>query len=98
MCVSVHLEGKLTGVPHPLTASQPSCAGNPAVSHPIAVPLLISVNALNPPAYSQGLRNPSGGLPAAISASLTSVMTALAAGVAQLVPSSRTSVPFQATT
>jgi len=88
----------LTGVPHPVTASQPFCAGNPSVPHPIALPLVISVKALNPPAYNHGFRNPSGGRPLAIKKSLTSEITALAAGVDALVPSSQTSVPFQVVT
>ena len=81
-------------MPHPVTGSQPSVAGNPSVPQPIALPLVISVKALKPPAYNQGLRNPSGGLPLAIRKSLTREMTALAVGVDALVPSSQSSVPF----
>jgi hypothetical protein len=37
---------KLTGVPNPVTASQPLAAGNPVVLHPIAEPFVISVKEL----------------------------------------------------
>jgi hypothetical protein len=43
-----------TGVPYPVTASQPGFAGNPVVLQPAELPLRISLNALNPPAYSHG--------------------------------------------
>ena len=39
---------RLTGVPKPLTASQPAWAGKPVVPHPVADPLVISVNAAEP--------------------------------------------------
>ena len=39
---------RLTGVPKPLTASQPAWAGKPVVPHPLADPLVISVNAAPP--------------------------------------------------
>lgn len=44
----------LTGVPYPVTASQPGSAGKPVVLHPAELPLTISLNARNPPAYSHG--------------------------------------------
>lgn len=44
----------LTGVPYPVTASQPGSAGKPVVLHPAELPLTISLNASNPPEYSQG--------------------------------------------
>jgi hypothetical protein len=43
-----------TGVPYPVTASQPGFAGNPVVLQPAELPLRISLNALNPPAYNHG--------------------------------------------
>lgn len=70
-----------TGVPNPLTASQPGCDGNPALSHPRAEPLVTSVKALKPCEYSHGLRKPKTGFPAARRASLRSEMMADAAGV-----------------
>lgn len=40
--------GRLTGVPKPVTASQPAWAGKPVVLQPDADPLVISVNAAEP--------------------------------------------------
>jgi len=39
---------RLTGVPKPDAASQPAWAGKPVVPHPVADPLVISVNAAEP--------------------------------------------------
>ena len=89
------VEHPLTGVPYPVTGSQPFAAGNPAPSHPIALPLSTSVKASNPFLYSHGFRNPSDGFPAARSASLTNANIAEAVGVDALVPSKPANRPFQ---
>lgn len=79
-----HGQGQLTGVPKPVTASQPVVAGKPVVLQPSAEPLITSVNAFEPTEYSQGFMKPMTGFPAAIMASFTSAMTEAAVGVAAL--------------
>lgn len=91
-------ESQLTGVPHPVTASQPLVAGKPAVPQPSALPLVTSVKPPWPNLYNHGFKNPNVGRPAAISASLTSDKTAVAVGAEAEVPSRLTSVPFQMVT
>jgi len=71
---------KLTGVPKPVTASQPACAGKPVVPHPVADPEVMSVNAADPTEYNHGFMNPRTGLPDARRLSLTSAMTDAAVG------------------
>ena len=91
-CVSLvqaKQDNSRTGVPKPVTASQPFFAGNPSVSQPLDDPLRISVNALYPLEYSQGLRKPKTGLPAATRASLTRAMIAATVGQDAEVPSTR---------
>ena len=75
------------GVPRPVTGSQPATAGNPFVLHPGLSPVVTSFNADAPVEYKNGLRKPSGDLPAAINWSFNSAMTLAKIGLAQLVPS-----------
>lgn len=75
------------GVPRPVTGSQPFTAGNPLVLHPGLLPVVTSVSAAAPVAeYKNGLRNPSGALPAAIRRSFRSEITDAKIGLEQLVP------------
>lgn len=54
------------------------------VPQPVEEPLVISVKALNPPAYSQGFKKPRTGFPAASKASLTSDTMDAAVGLEAL--------------
>jgi hypothetical protein len=83
------------GVPNPLTASQPSFAGNPVVPQPIADPFTTSINPLYPTLYNQGFRNPMGGFPFAIRSSFTKLKIEATVGVLALVPSRGIRLPFQ---
>ena len=47
-CCQWHVQQSPTGVPKPVTASQPSKAGKPVVLQPSAEPLVISVKPLYP--------------------------------------------------
>lgn len=76
----------ITGVPKPVTASQPTAAGNPGVSQPIEDPVVMSVSAAKAPPYIHGFRNLRAGLPAAMSASFTRAMIAAKVGPDALVP------------
>lgn len=87
------IDGKY-GVPNPVTASQPSVAGNPLVLHPAELPFVISVNALCPTEYSHGFMKPNGGRPAASNASLANPRTPAQMGVDPDVPTSPTVLPF----
>lgn len=83
------------GVPHPVTASHPSVAGNPLTLQPAELPLVISVKPFHPSLYSHGFMKPSGGRPAARSASFTKPRTAAQMGVEPDVPTKETVEPFQ---
>jgi hypothetical protein len=85
------------GVPKPVTASHPSCTGNPVVLHPPFPPLRISVNPLYPFLYSHGFRKPIGALPEEMRASFTRAMTLDIRGVEAEVPLITLSLPFQTT-
>jgi hypothetical protein len=78
---------RFTGVPSPVTASQPLAAGNPSVPQPMAEPLVMSLRPKKPLLYRNGFRKPSGLLPSAIRASFTKEMTDANAGEDALVPS-----------
>ena len=85
---------KLTGVPNPVTGSQPFVTGKPVTPQPWELPLRISVKPLYPLEYNHGFMNPRGGLPDPIRASLTSEMTLDMSGQEALVPEMEDSVPF----
>lgn len=60
--------------------------GNPVVLHPPLRPVVMSVKALYPLLYNQGFKNPRGGLPEEMSASLTRETMDAMSGDEALVP------------
>ena len=72
---AISLRSPKSGVPKPVTGSQPLVAWNPCVPHPGLFPLTMSFRPLYPWAYNHGLRNPRDGSPAAIRASFKSETT-----------------------
>lgn len=82
-------------MPNPVTGSHPTVAGNPDVLQPAELPLTTSVNALYPPLYSHGFKNPSGGRPAASSASFASPRMPAQIGDDPEVPTRFALDPFQ---
>jgi len=74
------------GVPRPVTGSQPVLAAKPFVLQPVLWPRVTSLNAVGL-AYRKGFKNPSEGLPAAMSRSLIKPMTLAKVGEEQDVPS-----------
>ena len=82
-----------SGVPRPVTGSQPDLAGKPFVLQPGFEPEVMSLSADAPVEYRKGLRNPSGLRPAAMRRSLSRAMMLASVGLAQLVPSTPPSWP-----
>jgi hypothetical protein len=68
---------------------------NPGVPHPGAFPAVISLNALSPTWYINGLRNPRGGLPVAIRASFSKATSPANVGADADVPPMSVGRPCQ---
>jgi hypothetical protein len=76
-----------------VTGSHPDMVAKPFVLQPVLWPLVMSFSADAPVEYRNGLRNPSGLLPAAIRRSLRREMTEAKMGEEQLVPATSSVLP-----